>query len=57
LGIVPTNFGNVVALLIPGKGLKIFGGCAAKFNGLLSKNAAQSKTNHEMISLFINSIC
>ena len=46
LGIVTTNFGKVVKLLVPGKSLNIFSGSAAEFNGLFSKNAAQSKTNH-----------
>jgi hypothetical protein len=42
VSIVPANFGKVFKLLIPGKGLKIFRGCSAEFNGFFTKNAAQS---------------
>jgi hypothetical protein len=34
----------------PRKDLKIFCGCTAKFNGFFTKDAVQSKTNHEKIS-------
>jgi len=47
VGIVQANFGKVFKLLIPVKGLKIFCGCAAEFNGFFTKNAAQAETNHE----------
>jgi len=40
VGIVPANFGKVFKLLIPGKGLKIFRGCSAEFNGFFTKDAA-----------------
>jgi len=40
LGIVQANFGKVFKLLIPVKGLKIFCGCSAEFNGFFPKDAA-----------------
>jgi len=49
-GIMSANFGEMFKLLIPGKGLKIFCGCSAEFNGLFTKDTAQAKTNHEKIS-------
>jgi len=51
VGIVQANFGKVFNLLIPVKGLKIFCGCSAEFNGFYTKDAAQTETKHEKISL------
>ncbi|MDH3956221.1 MAG: ATP-grasp domain-containing protein, partial [Desulfobacteraceae bacterium] len=36
------------------KGLKIFRGCPAEFNGFLTKYAAQAETNHDKISYLVS---